>query len=124
MAHTCRYCGRETENVGGDVIYPHRRDLYEKRFALCRPCGAYVGRHKDTGDPFGEVANAELRTIRMKVHAAFDPIWKSGRMKRNHAYGWLSDITGIPRERCHVGMMDVDDCKRCLAALAKEKKDV
>lgn len=113
----CWYCGQETEMVRGREIYPHRKDLANKKFMLCRPCMAYVGCHLGTGRPLGNVANAELREVRMRVHKAFDPIWKSGKMRRNQAYSWLSAETGIPKDRCHIGMMDADDCRRCLEVI-------
>ena len=35
----CIECGKaECSLVGGNAIYPHRRDLYEKNFWLCT-CG-------------------------------------------------------------------------------------
>lgn len=45
----CVHCQRvvSAEVVKGDVIYPHREDLYEKVFCRCPTCGNYVGCHKD-----------------------------------------------------------------------------
>lgn len=98
--------------VKGEVIYPHRRDLYEKPFYLCAPCDAYVGCHPGTINPLGRLANAELRRAKKAAHAAFDPKWREGGMKRQQAYKWLSEQLGITREECHIGMMDVDLCRR------------
>lgn len=42
----CPYCGSKTEYVDGTVIYPHRPDLANRKFYICRPCNAYVGCHK------------------------------------------------------------------------------
>lgn len=52
----------------------------------------------------------------MAAHAAFDPIWQSGEKKRKAAYAWLSDATGIPKNDCHIGMMDVADCLKVVNA--------
>lgn len=108
----CPYCGAKAKMVKGNVIYPHRRDLYEKLFYLCKPCDAYVGCHPGTINPLGRLANAELRKAKNGAHAVFDPKWREGGMKRQHAYKWLSEQLGISREECHIGMMDVDLCRR------------
>jgi len=110
----CPYCGEKAKMVGGKEIYPHRPDLYQLNFYQCAPCDAYVGCHK-TGDgkqPLGRLANAELRKAKSAAHAAFDPMWKDGKKKRGSAYAWLSDQLGIDKRDCHIGMFDVETCRR------------
>jgi hypothetical protein len=119
-------CGREAELVGGDIIYPHRPDLFEKNFWLCKPCDAYVGCHPPVdakgkggqGDgtvPLGRLANAELRRWKSNVHQLFDPIWKSGKKSRGGAYKWLAEELGIEIDECHIGIFDIETCKRAIA---------
>lgn len=114
---TCPYCQQPAALVSGRVIYPHRSDLWPKTFWSCAPCGAYVGCHPGGTVPLGRLANKELRDAKMAAHAAFDPIWKrhgaSARAKsRRDAYGWLADQMGLSRRRCHIGMFDVEECRR------------
>lgn len=116
---TCPYCDRIAAIVGGDFIYPHRPDLHRLRFYLCRPCDAYVGCHKGTTRPLGRLANAELRQAKQDAHAAFDPLWKFHTfhrgyqtMTRNAAYEWLAEQLGINRSDCHIGMFDLETCRR------------
>lgn len=52
---------------------------------------------------------------RIRAHAAFDPSWQSGQMKRNHAYNWLSQKLGIPKAECHMLLFDVAMCDRAVA---------
>jgi hypothetical protein len=52
----------------------------------------------------------------MAAHSAFDPIWKSGQKKRGRAYAWLADALQMPKKDCHIGMMDVAECLRVVAA--------
>lgn len=80
-AQTCPYYGGKPEQVRGDKIYPHRPDLHSKTFLLCAPCQAWVGCYRD-GTPLGRLANAGLHRNKMAAHAAFDPLWKSGKMTR------------------------------------------
>lgn len=114
MKVICPYCNKEARLVTGDVIYPHREDLYEKYFYLCSDCYAYVGCHPETEKPLGRLADAELRKTKMFAHKFFDAIWKSGKMRRKEAYNWLADKLKIKVENCHIGMFDVETCKRVI----------
>lgn len=114
----CPYCDSTAELATGREIYPHRPDLHEKNFYRCEPCGAYVGCHPGTVTPLGGLANAELRRARSAAHAAFDPLWRDGTMKRRAAYQWLADGLGIDRRDCHIGHFDLATCERALELCA------
>lgn len=109
---SCPYCGERAKLVTGKDLYPHRPDLYAKPFYACLPCDAYVGCHEGTTNPLGRLANFELRKAKMAAHAVFDPIWRSGTMRRTQAYQWLAGELGIDPKDCHIGMFDVDACRR------------
>lgn len=112
---TCPYCGDVAAFVTGAVIYPHRRDLYARMFYHCLPCQAWVGTHKGTTKPLGRLANAELRRAKIDAHAAFDAKWRRIGWKRGAAYRWLANALGISGRSCHIGMFDVDLCRRVVA---------
>ena len=116
----CDYCHREAKRVGAEKLYPHRRDLIGKWFWECAPCGAYVGCHPGTTTPLGRLANPELRRAKQRVHAVLDPLWKSGKMKRKEVYDMLAKSLNLSPQNCHVGMFDVDLCRRAVAL--KNKK--
>jgi hypothetical protein len=116
----CPYCGKDAELVGGGRIHPGRSFSYAKWFWLCAPCNAYVGchdynpRYGFTGtEPLGRLANFTLRQYKRQAHEAFDPIWKNGG-NRAKAYLWLAEQLGISQEECHIGMFDMDLCKRTI----------
>lgn len=88
----------------------------------CTPCDARVGCHKGTTQPLGTPANAELRTLRMNAHAAFDPLWKRKAQRgtarkeaRFAGYMWLARELKMEPNLCHIGMMGPEDCKRVIA---------
>ncbi|MDR3087251.1 MAG: DUF3268 family zinc-finger domain-containing protein, partial [Azoarcus sp.] len=90
---------------------------------------AYVGTHqrnKKLGligyEPMGRLSNAELRRAKQAAHAAFDPLWKSGRMNRKEAYAWLAGELSVSAENCHIGMFDVDACKAVVAIMKNTRK--
>lgn len=117
---TCPYCDTPAKLVGGEALYPHRQDLFHKKFWLCKPCEAYVGCHaagKGYGDgtrPLGRLANSALRSAKSAVHEVFDSIWQDGLMSRPQAYAWLAEAMHIPVAECHVGMFSLEQCHRAL----------
>lgn len=132
MNVTCDYCHRPVALVKGNVVYPHRPDLFSKWFWRCAACDAHVGCHPpaknngrggvgDGSVPLGRLANAELRKAKSAAHAAFDPMWKSGGMSRTQAYAWLAKALGISEANCHIGMMDLDACRAVVAAVKARK---
>lgn len=108
----CDYCGEAARLTTGREVYPHRADLHGKSFYVCTPCDARVGCHPGTTNALGRLANAELRGAKQAAHAAFDPLWQGGGMKRKDAYYRLSKALGIPFADCHIGMMDAAMCRR------------
>jgi hypothetical protein len=115
---TCDYCGKHALLVPGTQIYPHRPDLARKHFWYCGCSDAYVGCHEGPENrPLGRLANKELREWKKRAHAAFDPIWKSGRMRRREAYARLSKALELSPEQTHIGMFNVDYCKRVIQAV-------
>lgn len=115
----CDYCGCQAELVDSAEVYgTSYGDIY-----LCRNCGAYVGTHKGTDRPLGRLANAELRYWKKAAHAAFDPIWQHGRFKgkRKRAYSWLAGEMNLPVEKTHIGMFDVDQCKKVIQICRVER---
>jgi hypothetical protein len=91
--------------------------LVNKHFYVCTPCDARVGCHPGTTTPLGDLANGPLRDARMAAHAAFDPLWQSGQLRRSAAYGWLSDTLGVDPKKTHIGMFDAETCARVVAAV-------
>lgn len=125
----CPYCNKQAKLVDGSAIYPHRHDLYAKKFWLCKPCGAYVGCHAANNGygngsrPLGRLADAELRAAKLKAHAAFDPIWKTTGIARGKAYAWLAEELNINSKDCHIGMFDVAQCNAVIAACERFDHD-
>lgn len=115
----CPYCGQQAEYVDSKIIY-HGRSY--GMIYICRPCDAYVGVHDGSDMPKGTLANAELRYWRRLAHAAFDPLWQSGAFyrRRNAAYSWLSEKMALSKEETHIGMFDVEACKKLINIISQE----
>ena len=120
----CPYCNQEAILTDGQEIYPHRPDLWDLPFYICRSCNAYVGCHPGTTKPLGRLADKALRAAKSEAHRAFDPLWKSKQLgNRSQAYNWLANQLNIPKQDCHIGMMDVDTCAQVIEVCRKRIVD-
>ena len=116
MTPTCPYCNSTAVLVGGNVIYPHRPDLVHRKFwrCPCLVCDAYVGCHLGSDKPLGRLANQDLRNAKVLAHEFFDRLWRNGKMKRSSAYAWLAKKMKISRNKCHIGMFNVEQCNEAV----------
>lgn len=123
---TCPYCDEQAKAVKGDVIYPHLKDLAKKNFYLCENGHdrAYVGCHGNSLIPLGRLADAKLRADKSAAHAAFDPIWRHGDMKRGDAYKWLAGQLGIEQSECHISMFDRVTCRKVIQIMERYNEEL
>jgi len=125
MNPICPYCGKESKQVLGNEIYCGRASTEKDIFYECLPCGAYVGCHRYSDRPLGNLANYELRAIRVKTHKAFDWIWhnpKLTKMNRTTSYQWLARQLGIVPNKCHIALFDESLCHRTQDIVSGYKK--
>jgi hypothetical protein len=128
MEVICDYCDKPAELVDSIEIY---KNVSYGMVWWCRPCGAYVGTHKTSKKhkPLGRLANKELRVWKQNAHAVFDPIWQKKvefegaptTKTRQDAYAWLAQQLGISYHDCHIGMFDVDMCKKVIYVCENRK---
>jgi hypothetical protein len=118
----CPECGSPSKCVRSEVVYGRSYGVW---LYVCRrypECDTYCGTHRGTKQPLGDMANRETRELRKQVHAAFDPLWKTGRMKRDDAYQTLADAMRISIHECHVGMFSAIRCKAALDCIQRIKE--
>lgn len=112
----CQYCHQTLKLVSGEVIYPHRPDLFNKKFWACLACDAYVGTHKNSKNntALGTVARPYLRQLRSKLHQEFDPLWQETELSRSAAYKKLAELMQIPSAYCHISWFNENQCAKAL----------
>jgi len=103
--------------VNGKIIYPHRKDLYHKKFYLCRKCDSYVGVHEGTENHLGCLATKEIMNARKHIHKLIDPIWEKGKIKRSELYKRISNK--INRKYHTANIRSVDEARE-IYIIAKE----
>ena len=115
----CPYCGGAIRLVDSIRIYQHRSYGYAWICENYPECDTYVGCHKDSSAPLGQVANKELRDWRMAAHGAFDKLWKSPtrRMTRKQAYRIMQEILHINKDQAHIGLFFKEQCQELIRAL-------
>lgn len=106
----CRYCGGRIVKTKSRVLYG-RGSVQRNHLSMCN---AYVGCHKGTDPPMGRVANTVLRLKRKETHEVFDHFWKSRGWTRSAAYRWLAKQLGVPEEKAHIAMMEMDECEQVI----------
>jgi hypothetical protein len=108
--------------VSGDVIYPHRPDLYNQKFYICPKCGKYVGTHKGTIRPLGCIPTNELKVERQKIHTKMDILWKTKQISRNKLYKLISQKLGY---NYHTGeTRTVQECLKVLDIIDEIRKEI
>lgn len=117
---TCPYCQSAVKYTSHAEIYGGKTFSNWPFIYLCtnKPCSASVGVHEGTNHPLGTLADQRTKTARSAAHAAFDPLWKKGKMKRSEAYQWLAEQLDIEKWRCHISWFDVSYCNAVIKAVA------
>lgn len=116
VPETCRYCGSKVKLVNNSFIYGKPIGKWPWAY-MCveQSCNSYVGLHPFTDIPLGTLANEALREARSAAKSAFNPLWiKDGPMKRSAAYAFLAQSLSIPQGQCHIGWMEVEQCKQAI----------
>jgi len=113
---SCNLCGSEKLRRTSNA------EVYGKVYGngkciICDGCGGYVGCH-DSGRSLGLIANKEMRRLKSKCHAMFDPIWKSRKVSRSHAYVLLAQKLDIEVKDCHFGHFDIDMLNKSISVLS------
>ena len=120
----CVNCNKEINGVltDGREIYPHRPDLYSKKFWKCPECDNYVGCHGESTRPLGCIPTEEIKKARIKLHSKFDPLWKSGKISRRNLYKRIS--TEIGRTFHNGDTRSVEECDIIFKLLEKVEKEL
>ena len=125
MTVICPYCNQPAKFI--DSI-----QIYNKSFGMvyaCLPCQAWVGVHNGTNKPLGRLADRKLRMWKQQTHAVFDPIWQGSKNypnyenRRSSCYAWLAKKLGISYYACHIGMFDIETCKKAIEICQKYKHE-
>lgn len=120
----CPYCHGHAEFLASSESVYHGKDYGP--LWICHKCQAWCGCHTNTTRPLGRLADKELRSAKMAAHAAFDPHWKTQGFSRATSYKYLAAALGVDPDECHIGMFDVEMCRRvvevCPLSIPTEKK--
>lgn len=109
-APTCPYCASVSILVDRAVLYGPNQ---VGKVYLCSnypTCDACVGANPVTLEPYGTLANAQLRKLRGDAHFLFDPLWKGqGGIRRTIAYQVAAKVLDV--EIFHIGCLTPSQCE-------------
>lgn len=124
MVYCCK-CGKkvQAELIKGNVIYPHRPDLYNKNFYRCPICKNYVGCHPNTTRALGVIPTPEIRIARHRLHVFMDPLWRDKKLlTRPQLYKLISKELGYT---FHAGnIKSVSECFEIYDIVERIKNDL
>jgi hypothetical protein len=95
----CDYCqARAVLRRHGDDGYPYRDD--RGPLWTCAPCGAWIGTfpRSKRNLPLGRLANASLRDLKAKLHAALEPLVQA-KVRRDGCNAFEARAKGYPVAR-------------------------
>lgn len=87
-------------------------------------CTATLGAHQD-GRPKGIPGDKPTRKARVFAHRIFDRLWKKegerpGRMTRSQAYAWMQKAMKLTASEVHIGMFDIEECRKLVHLVQKK----
>lgn len=77
-------------------------------------CDAYVGAHKKSLLPKGELADGQLRNKRILAHRALITLLKEGGMTRKSAYIWLQNKLCLQKKDMHIAKFSLYYCEETI----------
>jgi len=116
----CDFCGSAVIFTSNSVIYG--KEFGNGKCYKCTGCDCSAGVHDRTEIPLSRLADKEMRDLKKKCHALFDPVWQeSAYINRSQAYGKLANVLNIPVGDCHFGWFDKYMLLRCMEIMSDKK---
>jgi hypothetical protein len=109
----CPYCKKPIKAVDSSVIYGEGAT-----YGVMYVCSDYPQCDSYSSNP-KSLVDYELRELRKDCHRLFDASWKSGEFTRRNRYNWLSRHMKLSRDRAHIAMFRVEECKKLLTLINK-----
>ncbi len=111
--------------TSGVEVYPHRVDLGALPLWKCDACGNHVGTHHKTDQPtrpLGVIPSPEVRRARMLIHDLIDPVWRSGKVRRQALYTAIGKKIG--RKYHTADVRSIEDAREAYRAAQDVLRDL
>lgn len=119
----CPYCRAKARLTTFSEVYGEKATDPDEKIWVCgnfnKGCNAYVGTHKGTDKPFGQLANARLRRLRIDAHRAIDRVVEAGIMDKHTIYDYLETSFGFRRGKFHLGNSGEYYCQETIGIMNK-----
>ena len=61
-----------------------------------------------------QLADGDLRNLRIRAHRTFDLIWQNGILTRKNAYRWIQDKFSLRSDQAHIGYFSEYMCRQLI----------
>lgn len=100
---------------------------------VCTACQAWIGIFSRSARnvPLGRLADAQLRELKGKLHAALEPM-AQGKVRRDggtifsaraKGYRWLAAQLGIDEQKCSIHTLDAAQCKAAVEIIERYESE-
>ncbi len=119
----CPVCGSRAviktarEVIGEKAVDPDRFIFVCSRYD--QGCNTYVYAAKGSKTPLGEMADPQVRNLRIRAHKAIDAVVNSGVMSKRNVYDYLADHMGCPIGRFHLAECGRYGCEETIRLMQK-----
>ena len=114
----CPYCGRKARLHPASYVYGSDNLDSESYLYVCdgypNNCDAYVGAHKKSLLPKGELADGQLRNKRILAHRALNTLLEEGCMTKKSAYIWLQNKLCLREKDMHIAKFSLYYCEETI----------
>lgn len=85
----------------------------------CWPNCDTIGNYSEHDKKF-RISNQKTRDARKRAHAAFDPLWQDGWLRRSQGYLWLGERLNLPAPEMHIEYLTALECKIVVNLVAQK----
>ncbi len=115
----CPYCGATAYITHSSIVYGDNQK--DRNIYVCGnypKCDSYVYANNNN-IPLGNLANAELRKLRMKAHRLVDEVVFQGIMTKRDFYFWLEIRLNKSKKDAHISKLTNEECTKLIEHIEK-----
>jgi hypothetical protein len=70
------------------------------------------------------ISDQKTRDARKRAHAALDPLWQGGYIKRSQMYIWLAERLNLPKQEMHIEFLTPLECDIVVLLCDQKRREI